>query len=473
MKMTSQTGNGAPAFEHSTNHLLEFFSKGGSIKGKETYYTEKAVDNVELFKAAWYTGDKENALKLLFWVRDCRGGAGNRKTFRDAIKWLADTDSEWVEANVQLIPIHGRWDDLASLYNTPCEKAALTLWADAIISNDPNITPLAAKWADRQDFKLRKHMDMSPKAFRKLVVARTGWIVETAMCENAWSEIAFSKVPSVAGARLRKAFKAHQQLRYEQWCLDLASSKKINTSVLFPHDIVRLVKSTVDEDAAFETLVETMFETLPNYITDPNVKIMPICDFSGSMEQVNVSGKITAMDVSLALGMYCSDRLGKDNPFYRKLIPFSTDAKLCSWRDKKVLTGIREIPDRYVGSTNLKSALNILLDSAIMWNIKPDQMVTTLLILSDMQWDCAIDHGDTDVIEHCMDKWVKAGYKKPQIVFWNMHSYSGQPARAGSKDTAMISGFSPAILKTVLSNSGMDPVKVMMETISKYEITTP
>jgi hypothetical protein len=90
-----------------------------------------------------------------------------------------------------------------------------------------------------------------------------------------------------------------------------------------------------------------------------------------------------------------------------------------------------------------------------------------------MQWDCAIDHGDTDVIEHCMDKWVKAGYKKPQIVFWNMHSYSGQPARAGSKDTAMISGFSPAILKTVLSNSGMDPVKVMMETISKYEITTP
>ena len=76
MKMTSQTGNGAPAFEHSECNLLEFFSKGGSIRGKDTYYADKATDVVELFKTAWRScrtdEDKVNCMKLLFWCRDCR-----------------------------------------------------------------------------------------------------------------------------------------------------------------------------------------------------------------------------------------------------------------------------------------------------------------------------------------------------------------------------------------------------------------
>jgi len=399
-------------------------------------------------------------------------GAGNRQVFRDCIKWLAGEDPEWVNANVHLIPIHGRWDDLTALYDTDCEKAALDLWVAAIIADDPSVTPLAAKWADRQDAKLRSHIGLSPRAFRKMVVTKTGWVVEKSMCSGNWEDIKFSEVPSVAGARYRKAFKKHQEARYNQWCLDLKGTKKVNASVLFPHDIVRLVRSSGDTDEAFEVLTNTMFENLPNYITDPNIRSIAICDFSGSMD-MSVSGKITALDVSTALGLYCGDKLGKDNPFYRKLIPFSSNAKLESWKNMSVMKAIREIPDGYCGSTNIESALDVLLDSAVMWNIKPEQMITSLIVLSDMQFDPSSMGAEKNVIEECMKKWEAAGYKRPAIIYWNLVCYNNQPTTKREKNVALVSGFSPSILKYVLSNEEIDPVKTMHDAIRKYEVVTP
>ena len=76
MKMDSETGNGAKCFSHSGEHLLEFFSKGGSIRSGKTYYADKATDVLELFKNAWRScrtdADRVDCMKLLFWCRDCR-----------------------------------------------------------------------------------------------------------------------------------------------------------------------------------------------------------------------------------------------------------------------------------------------------------------------------------------------------------------------------------------------------------------
>jgi hypothetical protein len=188
---------------------------------------------------------------------------------------------------------------------------------------------------------------------------------------------------------------------------------------------------------------------------------------------ISVSGKITALDVSTALGLYCGDKLGKDNPFYRKLIPFSSDAKLVSWKNMPVMRAIREIPDGYCGSTNIESALDVLLDSAVMWNVTPEQMVTSLIILSDMQFDPSMMGAKENVIERCMKKWEAAGYKRPALIYWNLVCYNNQPATKREKNVALVSGFSPSILKYVLSNEEINPVKTMHEAISKYEVVTP
>lgn len=480
---TSITRNSAPAYEHAMDHLLEYFSKGGSIRGKRSYYTEHTTEYIlNLFKNAWYTGQKENCMKLAFWTRDIRGGAGARQNFRDIIKWLATEEPDWVIANIHLIPEHGRWDDLKTLYGTLCERTTVKYWAEAISCCDASISPLAAKWANRQDWRLRNYLGLSPKAFRKLVSATSGDIVEKKMCSGKWEDIAFDHVPSVASARYRNAFKRNAP-HYDEWANKVIKGEaKVNTSAVFPHDIIRTILANYNNtDEQFIELMETTFNSLPNYIGDPNARIMPICDFSGSMS-INVSGSIRAMDVCLGLGLYCSNALGKDNPFYRKLIPFSSSAELKTWSN--VVDAVKTIPDGYVGSTNVKSALDVLLASAQFWNVPKEKMVNTLLIMSDMQFDpdeCGIwgnaygplDKTDNTVIEECMKEWEDAGYDRPKIVYWNLHAYDNQPATGKHDHIAMISGFSPSILSHVLTNFQLNPIDVMLKAIDKYKISIP
>src|SRR5690606_35566879 len=157
----SRTHNGAVQYEHSLDHAVEFFSKAGSLmksKKRKMYYgNSNETTALELFKAVWYSGQKEIAMKLLYWLRDIRGGSGNRSGFRDCIKWLAETDPMWLSLNISLIPEHGRWDDLRVLFGTSLEADVVKLWGDAII--DRNV--LAAKWADRSDKPLLRYLRKS------------------------------------------------------------------------------------------------------------------------------------------------------------------------------------------------------------------------------------------------------------------------------------------------------------------------
>ena len=129
---TAKTHNDANAFDHSEDHLLEFFSKAGSLYvGKKSYYgTGTESSAISLFKAAWRTGNFKECMQLLMWVRDVRTGAGNRSGARSILNWLAKEYPEWIKANIGFIPQLGRFDDLFALYGTPCEQEALQLWAD-------------------------------------------------------------------------------------------------------------------------------------------------------------------------------------------------------------------------------------------------------------------------------------------------------------------------------------------------------
>jgi len=218
----ARTHNNDFAYDSTGNTLVEFFSKAGSLmsnKNRYAYYgNENETTALELFKSAWVT-DKAISMKLAFFLRDCRGGNGNRSGFRDCINWIATRYPEWVKANLHLIPEVGRWDDLKALIDTPCESDAIDFWVQAI--NDKN--HLAAKWTPREKYnkalyqKLRRRMGMSPKDFRKRIVELSRGIVEGYMCQKDWQDIEYSKVPSVAMARYNNAFRRHDSARFEQW----------------------------------------------------------------------------------------------------------------------------------------------------------------------------------------------------------------------------------------------------------------
>ena len=59
-----------------------------------------------------------------------------------------------------------------------------------------------------------------------------------------------------------------------------------------------------------------------------------------------------------------------------------------------------------------------------------------------------------------------AGYKLPKIVFWNLSGRVGNsPVTVHDENVAMVSGFSPAVLKSVLSGKNVSPVDVMLEAV--------
>jgi len=83
-----RTYEGAKAHEHSLDHALEFFSKAGSLfVNSDTYYGSEDTA-LGLFQKTWIV-EPLTSMKLLFWLRDCRGGAGNRSGFRACLNWLA------------------------------------------------------------------------------------------------------------------------------------------------------------------------------------------------------------------------------------------------------------------------------------------------------------------------------------------------------------------------------------------------
>lgn len=478
-KTNSFTGNGANAYEHSEDHLLEFFSKVGTCFEKKSPFYNNPSNALDLFKNAWYTGRKLECMKLLFWLRDIRGGAGVRSASRSIWNWIAKEDSAWAKSNVKFIPELGRWDDLFALYNTPCEKDALKLWAKAIKEGDG----LACKWADRQDRKLRDFMKLSPKAFRKLLVKNTK-VVETSMCNREWNGIEYSHVPSVAIGRYNKAFYKNDKDRYDSYRKSLVKvskdgtvelTGKVNAGAIYPHDLIRTVRADCYKNPSMETkkLVEAQFLSMENFMKDSDARIIPLIDSSGSMF-TNISGQIQAVDVAVGLGLYCSDKIGEKNPFYRKVIPFSSSASFVSWEKTLFADACKLASNGYCGSTNIVSALDLILNSAKMFKVSKDQMPNMILIISDMQFDGAVSNGGITPVEGCMQAWEKAGYDRPTIVYWNVNAYGNQPATAHHKNVAMVSGFSTSILRSVLGGAkDFTPLGIMKKTLSAYSPVTP
>lgn len=483
-------------YDNCGDALVEFFGKAGSLfKNKESYYGNENTA-LGLFQPA-FKQDNLLAVKLAMWLRDCRGGAGNRSGFRDVIGWLANNYPAWVSANIDLIPQVGRWDDMVALFGTPCESQAIERWATAILNKDG----LACKWVPREKnnkeiyHKIRKFMKMDPKSLRKFLSENTK-VIETAMCQGDWERIEYNHVPSVAMARSANAFTRHDPKRFAEWKASLAtpdSENKVNAAVLFPHDCLRTMRAelsnaqhdgyyhwsrarkTGSEQYEDSDLANAQFAALPDYMGGNTMRILTISDFSGSMscKAGSPTSSITALDISLSLALYCSDRLGKDNPFYRKFIPFSDDARFVDWKNETFSVAAQKHNDGFCGGTNIHLALNNTLAGAKMFSVPKDKMPNCLLILSDMQFNRAGNDSET-AVEASLKKWEEAGYDRPKIIFWNLAGYDGSPTYLKlHKNEILVSGFSPSLFKAILGGQDFSPRAVMERAIEKYNVVAP
>jgi len=295
---------------------------------------------------------------------------------------------------------------------------------------------------------------LTPKQYRKLLVKLTD-VVESKMTKNEWEEIEYEKVPSLASARYQSAFNKHDSVGYGDYKKSLEDkTTKINAGAVYPYDVL---KSLYTGD---EIVAQAQWEALPDYVEN-GFSFLPVIDVSGSMGTV-IAGSLSALIVAVSLGLYLSEH--NKGIFKDQFITFSQTPEMHKVFGtlKNRIGQIKRA--RWSLNTDLEAVFKVILNAAKMHKVPEEEMPSALLILSDMQFDQATT-GFTalDMIEK---QYKRAGYSRPGLVFWNLCDRSGNiPVTVMNSGVALVSGFSTAIMKTIMAGDIVSPELLMKSTV--------
>merc|ERR1711939_1017400 len=306
-------------------------------------------------------------------------------------------------------------------------------------------------------------------------------VPEVKMCGKRWAEIDVSAVPSRCLAKSRRGFlneklsrdrpltveedrtgdrhpddpdrvKCRQNLREA-----VLSSAKIKGKQCFPHELVRRViggrhASTLEDDLV-NAQWATMKKDVVEQIASTGAKrgaLTALVDVSGSMAGV-------PMEVSIALGLLVSDLA--DAPFRHRVLTFESTPrwhKIPSTSSPvEQIRNLQRAP--WGGSTNFAAAMDLLLAACVEGNVAAED-VPDVIVFSDMQFDAANGPGGETHHERLSREWASKGYELPVITYWNLRgdTAGGFAADATCPGVRLLSGFSPALLKLVLTGEEAD-----------------
>lgn len=469
---TTFTENGALTNKSTLNGLLDFFAAGGALRERSE------ADTISLFQRAW-GDDQLAALKVLFYFRDIRGGQGERKTFRTILNWLAKNHSQVVKNNLENVPFFGRWDDLYALDGTDMEAPALDLirrqlLTDVEAMNEGQSVSLVAKWIKSENTssvesrrlarKTRESLGWSPRKFRKTLSALRAYIdvVEVKMCAKEFDGIDFQKVPSKALMNYKDAFKKHTKDAWTEYLAKVEKGEaKINAKALFPYEILRAIWGEQDETAV--KALDLQWKNQVDWLADNPHKGLVLADCSGSM----TSNNMLPLAVSVSLAIYFAER--NTGAFQNAFMTFSSQCRLQRLVGNNLKEKARNLDkEGWCGSTNLQSAFDAILTTAVKNKVEEKDMPSVLYIVSDMEFDQACGCNQSTNFQVAKQKYADAGYKFPKIVFWNVNARNDQfPITEDENGVCLVSGCSPSILKSVLSGKDFNPMAILEETIGQ------
>ena len=480
--LNSVTENGCLTYSDSDNANLNFFAlasaKRDSLNSAKELFEEALEENKSL------------ARKNLFYLRDVRGGQGERDIFRvcmlyDIIKNGYTDDRNDIIYNIGQIPKYGRWDDFfwimeaiypsnESIYDFMVNfvKTILDLDEGKInLGHYENLT-LCAKWFPLKNSvssQWRKNLakklvddifDGNEKKCRKTIVniRKHLNIVEQEMCSKKWSDIDYSKLPSYALMKHTKAFTRNDPFGFSEYTEAVKrGKKKVNSSVLYPYDIVYGVQRDGEE---YEDIYDEMWRALPDY-TGRNKNAICVVDTSGSMlSRVSKSSSVTALDVAISLGLYFAER--SKGPFKDHFFTFSTEPELVKIYGNTMREKLSNMVSANWGyGTNIEAVFSLILSTAMRYKLKQEDLPETLYIISDMEFNESTDYSKT-AFEYMKESFRAHGYSLPTIVFWNVNSRGRNlPVQKDEVGATIVSGLSPSAFKMAVQNK--KPIEVMLD----------
>ncbi len=482
------TENGGLTHRTTNSNLLDMFAMGAAMRNRSD------EDIIIMFKKA-FEENAELAMKMLFYIRDVRGGQGERRFFRTIMHWAAKTEfcRPAVQKNITFFPEFGRWDDLYCLIDTPLENDAFALMKTQLALDIECKTPsLLAKWLKSENAssketielanKTREYFGMSHRQYRKTlsILRERINVLERLMSANRWDEIEFDKIPSKAGLIYKNAFARRDiiKAKYEAFAKD--TKTKVNAGTLYPYEVVEkaieLMYSswtfgrygTVSLDNTDRLMINKYWDNLTDYFNNAKLDALCMIDTSGSM-----SG--TPINVATALGLYCAER--NKGPWHNHYISFSSRPQLIETDGVDFCDKVyRIVKTNLCENTNIEAAFDLVLNTALATNATLPEYI---IVISDMEFDEAtrsyysnsnlrMANAET-VMEGIELKFAAHGLKMPKLIYWNVDARQNNIPMIGNHLVSYVSGFSPSIFTSILTGkTGWD---LMLEAITapRYE----
>lgn len=491
------TENGGITHKTTKSDLLDMFAMGAAYRNRSD------ADVIHLFKNA-YAENSVYALKCLFYIRDVRGGQGERRFFRVCMHWLANADAEAAKRNLIHIPEFGRWDDLYEFVGTPVEADAFKIMKHQLALDLDCKTPsLLAKWlksentssdeSKRLGLVTRHYFGMTARQYRKtLSTLRTRInVLEKLMSENRWDEIEFDKIPSRAGMIYKNAFARHdiERMKNEkvQSYADFAkdTTKKVNAKALYPYECVAEARKltgsrysgwgynrrTVDFEDTNRLMVNKYWDNLADYFGNATFNGIAVVDTSGSM--TGYGENVAPIDVAISLGLYCAEH--NSGPFANHYISFASRPQMIRTDGVDFVDKVERIyRTNLVDNTNIEAVFDLMLDVAKRPGVKEEDIPKSVIIISDMEFDSAVSSWGSrsninsrnceTVLEGVARKWAAYGLELPHLIFWNVDARQNNIPMIGNGRVSYVSGFSPSIFETIMS--GKTGYDLMMEKLN-------
>ena len=470
-----RTANGALAHKSTGSKVYDMFALGGA------YRKRSDEDCVLLFKNA-YEENAELALKCLFYLRDCRGGQGERRFFRLCFNWLCHEDPQAALRNLVHLSEYGRWDDLLyTTYNTILFANALEEVKKQLALDVQCKTPsLLAKWlpsenassmeTKRMAHEVRRFLGMNHKEYRQILSALRKRInvLERLMSANKWDEIEFDKIPSKAGLVYKNAFARRDLIAKKYETFANSENTKVNAKTLYPYEVVaqaikncdwRYESKLSDTDRA---MIEKYWNNLPDYLNGEPCSMMCVVDTSGSMTGHEANAPL---NIACSLGMYCAERVG--GPFKDHYISFSSEPQLIKIEGVDFVDKVCRIyRTNLCENTNLVKTFDMLKQIALTPGVNKEDIPKTLVVISDMQIDCSgtsnwtrgryermnqwTTENTATEMEKLREEWAECGLTLPKLVYWNVNASKNTILDDGP-DVSFVSGASPIIFQQVLT----------------------
>ena len=236
----------------------------------------------------------------------------------------------------------------------------------------------------------------------------------------------------------------------------------MHTGTLTPYEVIAPIlsnwtKVTCEQRKA----LDVTWNALPDYTCGENALV--VVDGSGSMYS---QGNPVPAAVALSLGIYFAER--NKGKFKNHFITFSMRPQLVQIKGNDIVDKVIYCESyNECANTNIEAVFRLILNTAKENKVPQAEMPARIYIISDMEFDFCAENAQLTNFQNMERLYKLAGYKMPELVFWNVDSRNRQqPVKKNQQGVALVSGCTPRLFE-MLARGNLNPYACMMDILGR------